>query len=191
MPARAMSRIMSRTIPCDPVLKEVLYEFLTKKRSISKLISCSVYWQQVFESVQKRMTDPVLNRTLKDLRYAKQRIDSLMAPAGRCIILLEALLMTAIRVSLERKGKPEAAEADAFLQFVNEERIMMLALWADSGAETLRLTRYLDSEHYDIGTMASEIDSYLARINALFIDGSVVDLGYTQTARKWGGGGSG
>ncbi len=88
MPARAMSRIMSRTIPCDPVLKEVLYEFLTKKRSISKLISCSVYWQQVFESVQKRMNDPVLNRTLKDLRYAKQRIDSLMAPAGRCIILL-------------------------------------------------------------------------------------------------------
>ena len=109
---------MSRTFPADTFIKEVLHVFLHKKKSITKLLAYSEHWMEVFKTHKENINEKVISGNgIKHMKYAKQRVDSEMAPAGRFILLLEAVLMTAISISIERKGRVEGDEAndDGFL----------------------------------------------------------------------------
>lgn len=92
--------------------------------------------------------------------------------------------MTACWISVNRQGQPEAQHADRFLKFVNEERVLQLAMAADAGDESIQLTRFLDTEAYDIAELPMQLYLFFNKLNALFIDGRCVETGYTSHSLK-------
>ena len=121
---------------------------------------------------------------IRDLGLAKQRFDSTQKPLARTILYFDALMMTACWISVNRQGQPEAQHADRFLKFVNEERVLQLAMAVDAGDESIQLTRFLDTEAYDIAELPMQLYLFFNKLNALFIDGRCVETGYTSHSLK-------
>ena len=117
---------------------------------------------------------------IKDLAYCKQRFDSHQKPLGRFLIWLEAVLMTSVWVSVNRKNTVEQEVADEFLAWINEEKLVQLAMCADGGDDSLCFTRFLDSEGFDVSEIPSEIHIYVNKLNSQFLQGNCVKTGYTK-----------
>ncbi|CAE7383924.1 nlaXM, partial [Symbiodinium pilosum] len=67
-----------------------------------------------------------------------------------------------------------------FLRFVDNERLLQLALLADAAEEAKALTRLTDRESCETEKVAQEVEAYLARITMLFIDRGCREFGYTN-----------
>lgn len=65
---------------------------------------------------------------------------------------------------------------------VNTERIVMLALMADCGDDTLALTRFVDTENTLTEDLYWELDSFLQQITMLYVDREVLNL---PTYTRW------
>ena len=163
----------------------MLDTLIHKKKSITKLLSNSEHWLETFEQLRKKMDDKIIaGDGIKHMSYAKQRVDSEMTPAGRFILFFEAMLMTAITISIERKGRVEAEEAELFLAFITAEHVVQLGMWGELGNEVLKLARFLDTEAYDLAALSERVDEFLQRIACLFTDGHVREVGYTHAALR-------
>ena len=72
-----------------------------------------------------------------------------------------------------------------FLRFVDNERLLQLALLADAAEEAKALTRLTDRESCETEKVAQEVEAYLARITMLFIDRGCREFGYTNFPDPW------
>ena len=68
------------------------------------------------------------------------------------------------------------------MQEIDEEELIMLGLLADSGEETIALTRFLDNEDFDKSALAPQLNDFLARTHLLFVDGDVLTMQSSFTA---------
>jgi hypothetical protein len=178
-------RIMTRTAPADPFLKDVLDEYIRKYRSITKLVQNSEQWVLAFRRARDSTENCEIQAAdIKHLRYAKQRVDSEMTPTGRFILFFDALTMTAINIATLRRGKAEGREADAYLRGITEEKVLSVAMWADGGDEALLLARFLDTEKSDSARIGGEVDDFIAKVSYLFVHANVVNSGYTAAALR-------
>ena len=81
-----------------------------------------------------------------------------------------------------RSGRREGKQALDHLKFINNERIITLAMLADAGDEALLLARFYDSGRHDPGEAASVHDQFRCRIDYLFLQGGCKELGFTRHA---------
>ena len=81
--------------------------------------------------------------------------------SGFTILLFEAVLMCAIEIAENRAGKPEAASAISFLEYISVERLMLFAMLGDAGDEAYQLTLSVESEDFDIANAGSFISSFV------------------------------
>ena len=81
-----------------------------------------------------------------------------------------------------RSGRKEGREAMEALQFVDNERIVQVAMLADAGDEALLVTRFYDTGSHDPGQAASLHDQFRCRIDYLFCQGHCQTLGFTRHA---------
>ena len=103
-----------------------------------------------------------------------------MGVSGFTILLFEAVLMCAIEIAENRAGKPEAASAIAFLEYISVERLMLFAMLGDAGDEAYQLTVSVESEDFDIANVGSFISSFVAAIDTLFNQRNAIMCGYTK-----------
>jgi hypothetical protein len=68
------------------------------------------------------------------------------------------------------------------LQFIDNERILTLAMLADAGDESLRLARYYDTGSHDPATASAVNTEYCNRIDFLFVKGRCFTSGFTGYA---------
>eukprot|EP00969_Alexandrium_andersonii_P156325 6911781-Alexandrium_andersonii.AAC.1 len=54
-------------------------------------------------------------------------------PLGRFVIYIEAVLAMAVYICTARQGRPEAAHARGWLSWLDEERLVVIAMLADAG----------------------------------------------------------
>ena len=87
-------------------------------------------------------------------------------------------------VQVRRKGSEPAAHATSFLRACTEEKLVQLSMLADAAFESLAVTRFFDSEDFDISAAPHTIARFLHRIDVLFVQGQVKDLGHTQLMQK-------
>ena len=169
---------MARTWPADAFIREMLDTLIHKKKSITKLLSNSEHWLETFEQLRKKMDDKIIaGDGIKHMSYAKQRVDSEMTPAGRFILFFEAMLMTAITISIERKGRVEAEEAELFLAFITAEHVVQLGMWGELGNEVLKLARFLDTEAYDLAALSERSTSFSSASRACSLTAMYVKSG--------------
>eukprot|EP00959_Pyramimonas_sp_CCMP1952_P023892 500939-Pyramimonas_sp.AAC.1 len=72
----------------------------------------------------------------------------------------------------------------SFLKWVDEERLLTLAMVADATQELLTLLRFFDTESYDAAEIPAVINNFQQRVRVLFVEGRCVNAGYTQHALK-------
>ena len=106
-------------------------------------------------------------------------------PLGRTVLHMEALMCCALWCTVNRPDQAVCADAERFLEFLSEERILTLAMLADAGDEVMQIVRYLDTEDHDISEVPAHLDGFLHRMDNLFIKRKALDFGYCKFASEW------
>jgi hypothetical protein len=101
---------------------------------------------------------------------------------GRFVLYLSAVLSVLNRAFTMRRGSVEGKRAAEHLQFIDNERILTLAMLADAGDESLRLARYYDTGSHDPATASATHAEYCNRIDFLFVKGRCFAAGFTSYA---------
>jgi hypothetical protein len=167
--AHASRRLTSKPWESDTYLKEVLNRLVMGDRSITHLIQYSAVFSSWFTAYVKRQCDSeVVNPNIKDMSLCKARFDSTSRPLGRGVLFFEATLMVAQQITKSRRGSVQAVIANEFLEYVDEEALITLALLADAGDEAYTHTRYCDQEELDNAVLPSVNADFLRRIAMLF-----------------------
>ncbi len=123
--------------------------------------------------------NPIWNSKLGDFSAAKHRFDSWQRPLARICFTFDAVVMTAQAMHEERRSEAVGRHCKAFLQRLDEEAMLSLAMMSDAGEENLSLIRFLDSERVDTMELASECVRFLARIGVLFEQRGCLKTGFT------------
>ncbi len=97
---------------------------------------------------------------------------------------MDALIMCAIDISNTRCGKRESTCALAFLDFLTEERLVLLSMLADAVDQCMTLTLATESEDYDVGELTTTINTFIAAVDALFVQKQATTCGYTKPCYK-------
>ncbi len=122
---------------------------------------------------------PLGRAALRDLHSAKHRFDSMSVPMGRVVLLIHPLIQTMQHIASTASRRGPAQQADDFLAFIDNERILTLAMLADAGDETIRLKNLYDSAGFDPSAHRRSVVEFRSRIQFLFVDGHCLSLGYT------------
>ena len=105
---------------------------------------------------------------------------------GFCRLLLTLLWLWLLAVDVVCRLPPHfrALEATAFLEQLDTERIIQLAMLADAAAEAIVITRLLDTEQCVSEDVSLKLEVFLSTIKMLFLDGGCKEHGYTAFALK-------
>lgn len=174
-------RLTKKPWSADPGLMAIISKLITGKSAIAKLIAYSPNFKSIFNMRAKINEESVIDcQKLRDLNYAKNRFHSTQKPLGRFVLTLDALIATAVEITIRRKGAPEAC-ASEFLASVTEEDVLTIAMLADAGDESSAIVRFFDKEDYDVAAVPEVISMYLHRIDHLFIKRHCLTLVGTYT----------
>ena len=95
-------------------------------------------------------------------------LNSSARPLGRSVLYFGAIWSTAAEIAIKRAGRAPAKRAVDFLSAVSVEEGLEMALLADAGHKSLRVTRLHDPEQYDIADISENISKYVHRTDVLF-----------------------
>jgi hypothetical protein len=122
----------------------IISKLITGKSAITKLIAYSPNFKSIFNMRAKVNGESLIDcQKLRHVNYAKNRFHSTQKPLGRFVLTLDALIATAVEITIRRKGAPEAC-ASEFLASVTEEDVLTIATLADAGDESSAIVRFFD-----------------------------------------------
>ena len=176
-------RITSRTWKCDPYLGQLAGDVVMGKSSICQILQHSdVVRARYARHVRELQINPTWRAKAGSWCAAKHRFDTWQKPFSRLVLTLEAVVATAQEMHEERRNEAVGRNAKAFLNLLNEEMIISLAMMSDAGEENLELVRFLDNETLPTTEIAAECKRFLERITVLFEGRGVVNVGHTEFA---------
>ena len=181
--AHCTLRIMKRPFRADSVLGQLLEDFVLGKESLVHVVDYSQVIKNVFAALVSREEDTHTGR-IRNLGYAKHRFNSIQKPLSRLVLHISAMVGTATWIRRHRAGRKEANVADAFLQKLNAETYMLLALMADAMDECMLLNRLCDSEDVDKAVLVFEVGRFTKHLNFLFVQrgkACQISLAYLQS----------
>ena len=94
----------------DEYVKSTIEEFISNRRSITRLIQKSTEFRNIYVDHKSRLVD--VAKKAVNLSYSHHMYDSESKPHGRGVINVRALIKTADTIRRIRKGTPEGAEAE-------------------------------------------------------------------------------
>ena len=119
-----------------------------------------------------------------NLRAAKHRLEKCATPLGNHILWVKALIATAIRVAMERRalGQVDGLYGGArdYLQEIDFEAYVQLAMLADGSDAGLHFLRFWDTEAYDPSRINMEVDTVRAELDELFLEEKATSHGFTR-----------
>ena len=176
-----LRRLTKKPWLADPSLSAAIQKVISGKTSITKLIAYSENFRVMFNERARANTESKIDcRRLKDLNHAKHRFQSTQKPLGRFVLTFDALIATAVEISVRRKNDPRKRAMD-FLEGVTEEDYLTIAMLADAGDESATIVRFFDQEDYDVAAAPEVISMYLHRIDHLFTKRHCLSLVGTYT----------
>ena len=169
-------RIISRPWSADPEINELLESWILGDTSIISLIQHSAHFSKLFNTfVNQMQSGAVAGNRIKNLQKRKHRFDSMQRPLGRFCLYFEAVLSTAVWISVHRTGKPKTV-AQNFLRALTHEKLVMISMLADAADEAITLIRFLDTESVDGSEIQLEVQLFLSRMHHLFNEGRVSEV---------------
>ena len=129
---------------------------LTQNSSMINSIQWSHKLQDMFNKFCREIEgDKVSGERIRNMRHRKHRYESMQKPLGRLILFLDAVIMVAQWVAVNRPGGAEEVNALEFLLTIDEEALICVALCADAGDEGIQMVRDVDTEKHDTSRVAT------------------------------------
>jgi hypothetical protein len=180
-------RVLSRPWKADPVLDSVISLFCHSRDSMGQLIHHSSELRKLYKQcVDETAEDSCVSTRFANLRCAKHRIETEVTPLSRSLLNLSAFILFAVRLSQLRKGEREGKAACVFLESLSPTLVLLLAMMADAGIESLSFIRMMDTEELPVSDLALEVQGFLDRVTWLFHQGGCEKVpGHTQFALEW------
>ena len=129
------------------------------------------------------LKDKATDAVVRNLSLAKERFESSYEHTLRLTLFLDAFVLASQQMLRMRKASGKDTVAPAcrnFLNLLDEERLLTMAMLGDASACILRLTRYLDSERSDITGIADQCLECANSLHHLFVDRACDDNGLTH-----------
>ncbi|CAE7412961.1 unnamed protein product [Symbiodinium sp. CCMP2592] len=166
-------------VPTMVTVHDVYQNAIAGKHSITSTIQHSGVVAHKFQQhCQAMESAPSTARRLKNLSLAKHRFDRVEKPLSRFCLYLDAFLLTAISVSASPTSQLRG-RGQGFLEWVTEEKILLLGLLADLSDECLMFTRVYDHERYEASLMHSSCQAFVSKLRWLYVKEHAWELGYT------------
>jgi hypothetical protein len=165
--AHGFRRILKRPFAADLYLHSILEDTLVRKWSVVQRIWNSPILSGLLKQRIKEK-DAAPGGKAANLNAAKHRFESFAAPLGRMHIHLDEFLDMVQEVCDERRGTVEGQNCWDWLEGLDNEKIIQLAMVADCSDDVLVATRYVDSEDVDTSTLHDAAYFLLCRLDALF-----------------------
>ena len=170
-------------------MDKLLDKFVTGKRCFLEVLQNSGPLHAVLETnVAELADDETIGGIVHNVGMAKHRYSSIVKRLGRLVSKVLAILKTAETVRIKRAGKPEGKVAEQFLEELNEEGLIQLAMMADAADEAYILTCFMDDSDYDLSIQADEVMAFTDNCVYLFDTGGCVApglSGYTNFILKF------
>ena len=182
-PAHGATRILKRPYSADVYLAETMGRIVSNTQSISQKIQNSTWFSDRFNDHISSMQENPASTTstrIRNLSAAKHRFQSLQEPVSRCILFMEALLMVLVEASALRSDRVEGVAAAEFLDWVDDERLVVFGMLGDAGDEAGQFIRFWDSTGYDTADIGVECARFVHHIDWLFVKGNCVNHGFAK-----------
>ena len=154
--------------------------------AIAQMIQNSDEHRKLYKQCCEESTSAAVSTNFSHLRAAKLRIETWVTPLSRILLDPEAIIGFAEKVMLRKKGTNQAASAAAFLGVLNGSSLILAAMMADAGMETLHLIRLLDTENLLAADLCSHIKTYMDHIAWMFLQRGVLTIqGHTAFIMQW------
>ena len=138
------------------------------RSSLAKLVQNSTETSRVFAGYVKSSSSSVVTSAIRSMRAASHRFESWQKPLGRTALFMHASIKTAMYVASRPAKDANTDKAKEWLEWVDSERCLMLAMMADVADEGMCLTRLLDNEDVDTASLNSEVLLFIRKVDALF-----------------------
>lgn len=167
----ASTRVLKVPWNVDEYWRSTFYWFT----NVAKLIGNSPDLKGRFKvAISRQAKQHFKSKRLADMSYAKQRMSSTQRPLARGVLFMDALIGLCNEVR-QTRGKIPKGRAQKFIDEVCPERLMTLALLADTGDECAALIRFFDKSDYDLTAVPLMIRSFTQRVDQLFVQGKVLE----------------
>jgi hypothetical protein len=163
-------------------VQSAVSNFVTKKKCITQLIQHSDSHSVLFNQFCRDVENNVARNTaasIKNLRSALHRMESHLTPLARAVIYWHAYLLTVIRIALDRKGRQEGNTATDFLVYIDEFKLILIAMLTEAAVQGMDLIRFWDVRNLDPSKIVGVLAGFVASITVLFVEGRCTQLGYT------------
>lgn len=181
--AHASRRCLARPWQADTYINDLLLFFVRHKNCLVQKLSHSPDLREMFTRNVTMMKGRLQRKSgcMVALHAAKHRFESYAGPLAMLVVNLPAFIFTAREIVIRRQG-PEVACAQAFLEHVNTERCLLLALLADASDDGLEFTRCQDSfDSAHAEDIQDNVHAFAVRIVELYKSGGAFRInGYTS-----------
>ena len=162
----------------DPFLESVNKQFVTKEKSIAKLLQYSPVAKDLFIANQQACdAGIVIGSNIRDFAFAPQRFASEAKTLCRLVITFDAAMTTASQLIAHRGRQcPEGVACQETLDFVNEETCIQLGMLADAALQAQGLIRVCDDPEADEAELPGQFQRHVNILHRLFTDGEVVRI---------------
>lgn len=131
-------RVTERPWLADKLFCELITTINTASDSITQRIENSNAIKSVFAKHVKDLEDSPIGSEVRNLRAARHRHERKALPTGRFVLFFDAILATANWMVANRQGEVEGKDAQRFLEYIDEEKYLAMALIADGSHEGFR-----------------------------------------------------
>ena len=141
------------------------------------MIENSIEFKMWLKDFSEKNKTKVVSSVFSSARAAHHRFESYLSPMARFVMDFDAFLALAIKISILRHDTVPGQNARFFLETINEEICVMIALLCECGDECLLLLRIYDVEAPDSTRTVKIIRNFLDRIAFLFLHRGVLKTG--------------
>ena len=119
---------------------------------------------------------------IRDLRSAKSCCAYISNHSSQVVLFLDAFLATAHEITVRWDPADEARKnMQKFIDWVDEERLVSLALMVDGAHETTAVRRLFEG-NYDLTTIAQKLGDSIHRLDVLFLQRKVLEATNSYTS---------
>ena len=184
--AHASRRLLQRPWTADPVLEKLIGMSCQWKGSLGQMVHHSEALRAIYHSCSKAaVSEAPVSTAFGNLRCAQHRFETHVTPLSRIVLGLTAFFTFAVTLVESRKNE-QGKTAEAWLDMITPGMLIILAMLADAGIESLGLIRTFDRESMETADMCMHISDFLDRITWLFHESGVeVVSGHTKEVLRW------
>ena len=180
--AHASRRVLERPQKAEAFLDDVANQFRWGHQSIASVLQHMPTCHSVFKAVSQANDGA---SAITSLRFKRHRFDSQAEPLARMSMQFGAVVQAASKISHARKSENAGKQATAFLQWLDDEKALQMAMLADAADQVLTLVRQHDTDFPDPAQYASFVSAFILEGTRMWLEDKCWAIGCTDIMMRF------